>query len=285
MARVSSKKIYGVLGYPARHSLSPQMHNAAFRFLKINAEYRIFEVKPEELDTFVNTLAEENIFGFNVTIPYKERIMDFVKPDRVSSYLRQIKAVNTVVFQDGVWKGFNTDISGFKRDLDERGVSVLGKSAALLGAGGAGRAVAYVLANNGAKDITVYDVDAVRAKSLIELINGLFFGFKINYVTEPGQLDIPDKDILVNATPVGMKESDPIPVEPEVLHPGLFVYDLIYNPAQTKLIRIAKDKGAKTANGLGMLLYQGALSFEYFTGMEAPVELMRQALEEGVKGL
>ncbi|MGD0335499.1 MAG: shikimate dehydrogenase [Candidatus Omnitrophota bacterium] len=285
MAKIASPKIFGVLGYPAKHSLSPLMHNAALAALKIDAQYRIFEVKPEDLDNFLAGLSKENISGLNVTIPYKEKILDFVKLDQKSFYLKQIKAVNTIVLQDGAWIGFNTDIPGFGKDLHEHGISPQGKSVALLGAGGAGKAVAYALAAAGAKDIAVYDADTIRAKGIADLIKNLFPGSKVKAVDNISDLDIKQKDILVNATPIGMKESDPCLVSIDMLHPGLFVYDLIYNPPETKLLQLAKEKGLTCANGLGMLLYQGVLAFKHFTGRDAPVEIMRRALEEGVKKL
>ena len=285
MAKIASPKIFGVLGYPAKHSLSPDMHNAALGALKIDAQYRIFEVKPEDLDSFLAGLTKENISGLNVTIPYKEKILDFVKLDQESFYLKQVKAVNTIVLEDGVWIGFNTDIPGFGKDLHEHGISPQGKSIALLGAGGAGKAVAYALAAAGAKDIAVYDSDTLRAKGIADLIKNLFPGSKVKAVDNISDLDIRQKDILVNATPIGMKESDPCLVSIDMLHPGLFVYDLIYNPPETKLLKLAKEKGLKCANGLGMLLYQGVLAFKHFTGRDAPVEIMRRALEEGVKKL
>lgn len=278
-------RIYGVLGWPAAHSLSPDMHNEAFRALRINAEYRIFEISPHDLDNFLGRLTEQNIFGLNVTIPYKEKMLDFVSLDQESFHLKAIKAVNTVVFRDGAWKGFNTDIPGFKRDLFEHGIDPMGRNAALVGAGGAAKAVAYTLANCGAKDIAVYDVDREKAKGLVGLIKGLFAGCKIKDVDSVNDLDITQRDLLINATPVGMEDSDPCLITLDMLHPGLFVYDLIYTPRQTKLLKLAEEKGARSANGLGMLLYQGVLAFKHFTGKDAPVEIMRQALYKGVKRL
>jgi shikimate dehydrogenase len=284
MSENSLPKIYGVLGYPARHSLSPAMHNAAFRALKINAEYRIFEVKPEELDYFLDSLDKNNIYGLNVTVPYKEKILDFINLDSESLYLKTIKAVNTIVKKDNAWKGFNTDIPGFSKHLKEN-FDPLDKKAAILGAGGAARAVAYVLAASGAGNISIYDIDKAKSEDVIGLIRVLFPDFKILAVDSIEELDLKNKDLLINATPVGLKEADPCLVSTEMLHKDLFVYDLIYNPPETKLLALAKKAGAKASNGLGMLLYQGALSFEHFTGKRAPIDIMRKALKEGVKKL
>jgi shikimate dehydrogenase len=284
MDKKSPARIYGVLGYPAKHSLSPLMHNAAFRALKIDAEYRIFEVEPEELNRFLERLDENNIFGLNVTVPYKERILDFVSLDFPLLHLRQVHAVNTIVKKDGIWKGFNTDIPGFSRHLKEK-LNPYNKKVALIGAGGAARAVAYVLALSGAQEIAIFDIDKNKSLKVAEMIKELFPNFRIAPVKLIRDLNIRDKDLLINATPVGLKETDPCPIDEGELHKDLLVYDLIYNPLETKLLKAAKEAGAQISNGLDMLLYQGAFSFEIFTGAPAPIEIMRQALMEGVKKL
>lgn len=275
-------RIYGLLGYPVKHSLSPAMHNAAFKALNINAEYRLFEVKAQDLDSFLHTLSQKNICGLNVTVPYKEKVLDFVTLDRESFYLRQIKAVNTIVLRDGIWKGFNSDIAGFARHLGEDFIS-RGKKTAILGAGGAARAVAYVLANSAAQEIKIFDIDGSKSKNVADMIKGIFPAFNISAVSNIDELELEDKDLLVNATPVGLNETDPCPVSEDKLHKNLFVYDLIYNPAETKLLSAAKSVGAKVDNGLGMLLYQGMLSFEIWTNKVAPESVMRKSLQEELK--
>jgi len=278
MSEKPNPQIYGVLGYPAKHSFSPAMHNAALRSLKINAKYEFFEVKPGDLKGFLEKLAERNIIGLNITVPYKEKMLDFVSLDAESSYLRQIKAVNTIVIRNGEWKGFNTDIPGFSRHLKEN-FDPANKKAAILGAGGGARAVAYILAQSKAEEIAIFDIDEKKSKDVADLIRDLFPGFRIFHAENIKKLDIQNKDLLVNATPIGLKETDPCLVREEMLHKNLFVYDLIYNPAETKLLALSKQIGAKTANGLGMLLYQGMLSFKIWTGEDAPQEVMRQALQ------
>ncbi|MDD5409209.1 MAG: shikimate dehydrogenase [Candidatus Omnitrophica bacterium] len=274
---VLKKRIYGLIGLPLKHSLSALMHNAAFKTLKINAEYRLFEIRPEEVDNFLAHLDENNISGLNVTIPYKEKVLKFVKLDQESSFLRQLQAVNTIAKRDGLWTGFNTDIAGFSRHLNEQ-FDPLGKKAAILGAGGAAKAVAYVLASLKAKSISVFDVDRQKSRNISGMIKEIFPGFPIYPVDSIEGLEIKDKDLLVNATPVGLKEEDPCLLKDGQLHSSLFVYDLIYNPAQTKLLALAKQAGAGTSNGLGMLLYQGMLSFRIWTGQDAPREAMEGAL-------
>jgi len=180
--------------------------------------------------------------------------------------------------------GFNTDIPGFSRHLKEV-FDPYDKKAAVLGAGGAARAVCYALVKSGAKEIAIFDIDRSKSQGIAEMIKNLFPHFSISVVNSIEELNIKSRDLLINATPVGMKESDPCLVAQELLSENLFVYDLIYNAKQTKLLAQAQKAGAHTANGLGTLLYQGALSFEHFTGKSAPVGIMRQALSQGVKSL
>ncbi|MFA6130236.1 MAG: shikimate dehydrogenase [Candidatus Omnitrophota bacterium] len=274
---VLKKRIYGLIGLPLKHSFSASMHNAAFKTLKINAEYKLFEIRPQEVDDFMVRLDENNISGLNVTVPYKEKVLKFVKLDPGSSFLRQVQAVNTIVKKDGLWTGFNTDIPGFSRHLKEQ-FDPAGKRAAILGAGGAAKAVAYVLASLKAKTISVFDIDHQKSRNISAMIKEIFPGFPIYPVDNIKGLEIKDKDLLINATPVGLKEEDSCLLENGQLHSNLFVYDLVYNPAQTKLLVLAKQAGARTSNGLGMLLYQGMLSFRIWTGQDAPRQAMEEAL-------
>ncbi len=295
-------KIYGLIGHPVRHSFSPAMHNAAFKFLGINAEYRLFEVEPRRLRDFLfndvavedsegNRISTDDIWGFNVTVPHKERILDYISLESESSYLRQIKAINTIIKKDGIWKGFNTDIPGFARDLKEK-IDPVDKSVAILGAGGAARAVVYVLANSRVRDIDIYDIDDARSHAVVGMVRNLFPECDIKSVDSIEQLNIRSKDILINATPVGLKNTDPCLVSYDMLHRGLFVYDLIYNPPETRLLSLAKRIGARVSNGLGMLLHQGVLSFIHFTNMidsdrqiAEITKVMRLALQDELEGL
>lgn len=279
-----STKIFGLLGYPVKHSLSPAMHNTAFKHLGIDAEYKLFEIKPEELNIFLNNLDKNNISGLNVTIPYKEKVLDFITLDKESFYLREVKAVNAIVKKDNILKGFNTDIPGFQKHLKEN-INPEGKCVAIFGAGGAARAVSYVLVTLKAKEISIFDIDQNKSEGIVKMIKNLFSNFAISLVNNIEGLDIKNKDLLINTTPIGMKETDPCLIKEELLHKNLFVYDLIYNPSETKLLKLAKKFGCKTSNGLGMLLYQGELSFKHFTGLDAPIGIMRQALEEAIKKL
>jgi len=280
------KKTYGLLGYPLKHSFSPAMHNAALKELNLPGKYQLFEVKPEELNYFLDSLDKKNIYGLNVTVPYKERVLNFVTLDQESHYLWQIKAVNTIVKQGNIWKGFNTDVSGFSKHLKEV-FDVCGKAVALLGAGGAARAVVYVLAKLKADEVAIFDIDKNKSENVANTIKELFPNFNVSVVKSIENLHIESKDLLINATPIGLKEDDPCLVKEEMLHKNLFVYDLIYNPPETKLLLLAKKRGAKVCNGLDMLIYQGAQSFLFFTGTEVKlyeiIDIMRKAAKEEFK--
>ena len=274
------KQIYGLIGYPVKHSFSAAMHNAAFLHFGINAQYRLFEVKPQELKDFFSSAHEKGIRGFNVTIPHKENAVAFL--DEKSFGVAEIGATNTVrIDNDGKLKGFNTDYAGLSRDIKELNVNV--ERTAILGAGGAAKAVVFALAKKGAAEIAVFDIDASRSGDLVKKIKQMFPECKVHAVDSVEALRIPEKTFLVNATPLGMKEDDPLLVEEEMLHKNLFIYDLIYNPAQTKLLETAKQKGLCVSNGLKMLLYQGMLAFEHWTGNPAPERVMFHALGEALR--
>ncbi len=274
-------KIYGVLGYPVKHSFSPAMHNAAFRVLHIDAEYRYFEKKTQELEPFLGSLAKEGIFGLNVTVPYKEKVLPFLT--KVSDEARMIGAVNTIKVTGPALEGFNTDGAGFLKHL-KVGLDFQpqDKTVAIIGAGGAARAIAVYLAKDKAKKIALFDIDIAKAQILFAQLKDNFKDTVFYAAGTVEDLNVPKSDLLVNATPIGMKEGEACLVPEDLLHRDLLVYDLIYNPRETKLLSLASKKGLKTANGLGMLLYQGALSFEIWTANAPPLEAMRQALTEVV---
>ena len=296
MKVTSPTKIYGLLGYPIAHSLSPPMHNAAFIALKdiIDAKYEFFSIKLEELGNFLEpgNLKLRHIFGFNVTMPYKEKIISYINGP-LSYEARLSQAVNTVKIEEGKIEGFNTDGLGFHRHLtQELKFDYSLKRIAIIGAGGAAKAISISLALGvrsqhltllPPESITIYDINKVKAAEWVEELKRESLGCDIKLAGSIEELDISRQDLLINATPVGMKKEDPCLVKPEMLHSNLLVYDLIYSPAETKLLKLAKDKGASTSNGLKMLLYQGALSFKLWTGIEPPMEIMWQALYKEVE--
>jgi shikimate dehydrogenase len=274
-------KLYGLVGFPVKHSLSPCMHNAAFSALKIKAKYKLFELQADRLQNFLSNLEKNNISGFNVTIPYKEKVLPYLNTR--SFGVREIGAVNTVVVKDGKLKGFNTDFAGFSRHL--KVLKVKPRKVAIIGAGGAAKAVCFALGKNKAEEICVYDIDAYKSLGLVSQFKDVFSQTKFSAVARIDELNLHDKDLLINASPVGMRPDDPSLIEDKAIHKDLFVYDLIYNPIETKLMAQARERGARFSNGLGMLLYQGVLAFRHFTGKHAPVEVMSAALKKGVKKL
>jgi shikimate dehydrogenase len=272
--------LYGLVGFPIKHSLSPCMHNAAFARLKIKAKYKLFELSPEELKDFLGSIKKKHICGFNVTYPYKEEILGFLNSK--SSAVRDIGAANTVVVdKNGKLKGFNTDYLGFSAHLKE--LKVRPKKVAVIGAGGAARAVCFALARMNLDELCIYDTDKFKSINLFRKLNSSLGKIKFKIANSIEDLEISKKDLLVNASPVGMHESDPCLVRQEDLASGLFVYDLIYNPDQTKLISLAKKLNLNFSNGLGMLLYQGVFSFKHFCARTPPIEVMKEALLKGVK--
>jgi shikimate dehydrogenase len=260
------------------------MHEAAFAHCGMDADYALINVAPEALEDFLKkTVQEKKLKGFNVTVPHKESVVEFL--DGSTSYgVMMNRAVNTVrVEPDGALSGSNTDGPGFARDLKERGVDVTGKKVALIGAGGGAKSVATTLAAHGISSLVIFDLDPRKTEGLCEIIREYFSSVKVSGVSHAGELGLADASVLVNATPVGMRPSDPQCIAREWLHPGLFVYDLIYNPPETSLLAAARAAGCPCANGLGMLLYQGCLAFEYWTGKSAPVAVMRSALEAKIR--
>lgn len=280
-------KIVGLIGYPLGHSISPQMHNTAFKFLGLNYEYLAFEVHPNDLIKALDGFKATHIAGFNVTIPFKEKIVEYL--DEVTKLARLIGAVNTVENQEGRLIGYNTDGPGFIESIrEEAGFDPKGKKSVVLGAGGAGKAVSLMLAHEGAKEVTIMDIDEKKAKDLSLYLNAHFGTKTLGILPSSQELQtkIKEANLLVNATPIGMHPNiDASPLDKNIeLHPKLLVYDLVYNPAKTKLMEKAEKAGAKTVSGLGMLIRQGALAFSIFTGKDAPVKVMWQAAKEALKG-
>jgi shikimate dehydrogenase len=286
MDKTAGKELYGLIGYPVKHSFSAFMHNAAFAHYRLNAEYQLFEVAPEHLrDFFQKTIPGKKIKGFNITVPHKENAYAYFlqAKAKIDSSAQRVKAINTVVVKrNGSLIGFNTDGAGFMEDLKEHHREVKNRNISLIGAGGGAKAVALAMALSIPKRFLVFDVDKKRSVELVALIKEQ--GCHAQAVDSLEELRIQEAEILVNATPVGMKESDPPLIKQEWLHHQPFVYDLIYNPAETKLLKMAKEAGCPCANGLGMLLYQGCLAFEKWAQKKAPVDVMRRALLERLNG-
>jgi shikimate dehydrogenase len=272
-------RVCGLIGDPVEHSISPAIHNAAFHASGLDYIYIPFHVKPKDLKKAIDGMRALHIRGLNVTIPHKVAVIPFL--DRLDVLADRIGAVNTIVNDNGVLTGFNTDAMGFLKALVERDIEPTGKKVLLLGAGGAARAIGFILAEERAH-LTILNrkQELSWAKDLADCLSQ-------NYTVKvsAGELNrknlleaIANADILVNATSVGMSPNvSQSPVPADLLCSNLVVFDIVYNPYQTQLLREAKEAGAQTISGLEMLVWQGALAFEKFTGKQAPVELMREA--------
>ena len=257
--------LYCVLGDPVAHSLSPAMHNAAFAAAGYNAAYLAFKVK--DVKGAVKGIRNLGIRGASVTIPHKLAVMDHL--DACEETAARIGAVNTIVNRDGRLTGYNTDCRGAIRALTEKMV-LRQKTALIIGAGGAARAIGFGLADSGAK-VTIANRSAARGERLADDLGAEFVPLS----------DLKDSrcDVLINTTPLGMRpHTGDIPVPAAFLRPGMVVMDAVYNPVDTRLMRTAGKIGCTTVDGVAMFVYQGALQFEMWTGTKAPLEPMRQAV-------
>lgn len=268
----------GLLGWPVAHSVSPAMQNAAFRALGLPWRYELLPTRPGELAAVVAGLEGQGFRGANVSVPHKQAVVPFL--DVVDEEGRAIGAVNTLVRRDGGWLGTNTDAAGFLAALRGTGFEPAGRRALVLGAGGAARAVAYALGQVGCAAV-VHNRTAERARRLVaELAPVAGSGAAAARVaTSLAALELDGVDLLVNATPVGQwpeTEASPWP-EALPLPSHWTVFDLVYRPAETRLLARARAAGARGIGGLEMLVQQGALSFRLWTGRDAPLEVMRAA--------
>jgi len=278
-SQISGKtKVCGVIGDPIEHTMSPVMHNAAFKKLGIDYLYVPFRVRKEELEKAIAGMRALNIRGLNVTIPHKVEVISFL--DKVDPLVEKIGAVNTIVNDGGVLTGYNTDATGFLQALLERGVEPKGKNTVILGAGGASRAISFILAERGANLVILNrQLELDWAEELAQRISQIFNKEVKALVLNEGNLAevLERADVLVNATSAGMSPNiDETPVPARLLKPGLVVFDIVYNPVKTRLLGEAEAAGAQTIGGLDMLVWQGALAFEKWTGQKAPLELMKR---------
>ena len=271
-------KVCGVIGDPIEHTMSPVMHNVAFSELGLDYVYVAFRVKGEELDKAIEGMKALDIAGLNVTIPHKVTVIPLL--DELDPLAEKIGAVNTIVNNGGFLKGYNTDAMGFLQTLLDKGVEPEGENVVVLGAGGASRAISFILAERGANLVILNRIEELDwAEELAQQISRVFRkevkAWELSELNLSTALD--KADVLVNATSVGMiPNTAGTPVPLKLLRPGLVVFDIVYNPTATRLLREANQAGAKTAGGLNMLAWQGALAFEMWTGQKAPVDLMKQ---------
>jgi shikimate dehydrogenase len=267
-------RVTGLFGYPVEHTLSPAMHNAAFDHIGLDFRYLPFLVHPDSLREALDAVRALNLAGVNITVPHKEKVIPML--DEVDGEASFIGAVNTVVNSGGKLTGYNTDGRGFMRSLAERDITVQDRRILIAGAGGASRAVSYYLSEKAA-EVRIFDPDRPKLNKLVSELSKI----RTNVSIAETPAGAGGFDILINATPLGLKNNDPLPFDVSVLSPQQVVCDLIYR--KTALIDSASKKGCRTVDGLGMLLWQGILAFELWTNAEPPVEVMRKALLQAMR--
>ena len=275
--------LFSIIGYPLSHALSPVIHNAAYEAMGLDARYEGWNTPPEEVGAAIERMrANDDHLGMNVTVPHKQAVMQHL--DEIEETAKAIGAVNTVEKHNGRLTGHNTDRSGYIRSLIEAGCAIKGKSVLIVGYGGAERAIAYGLAEAGATAIAIY---GRRREGVSEALTQLRatspFPMGLEAVGETERdlrMSVQAADIVVNTTPIGMLHSGTegtSPIPGPMLQPGQWVSDAVYNPLETELLRLARERGAHAVDGLGMLIYQAADAIKIWTGKDAPVGIMRSA--------
>ena len=271
-----STNIVGLIGHPVEHSFSPPMHNAAFDALNMDYAYVAFDVNPNDLKSAIEGAESLNIKGFNVTIPHKVDVMQYL--DDLDEVARLIGAVNTIDFKN--LKGYNTDGIGAVKAIEEV-TSIKNKNVVVAGAGGASRAISFYIAKYGAESLTILNRNEVKAESLASDVSdsGLIGEVASDSINAIGNY-MEGADVLIDTTPLGMHPniSDEPIVKADMMDEDLVVFDAVYNPNETVLIKEAIKANAKPVYGIKMLLYQGAESFKIWTGKTAPVDVMEKAL-------
>ncbi|WP_028842009.1 shikimate dehydrogenase [Thermodesulfovibrio yellowstonii] len=264
-------KIIGIFGDPIEHTLSPLIHNEAFSYLGLDYCYVAFNVKKDKLKEATEAIRALNIRGVNITVPHKETVIQYI--DEVSDEAKNIGAVNTILNNEGILKGFNTDVNGFILSLKDEGISIKNKNFLILGAGGAAKAIVYGILKEGGK---VYIYNRTPSKALA--IKEKFKKFGFIEIVEMDKSVTEKIDVIVNATSLGLKKDDPMPLNPELIKPEHVYCDIVY--PETPLMREAEQIGCKVVGGIGMLLWQAAFAFKIWTEVEAPIEIMKKTLNK-----
>ncbi|MGZ4850416.1 MAG: shikimate dehydrogenase [Candidatus Bathyarchaeia archaeon] len=270
-------RVFGVIGDPIEHTLSPVIYNAAFEALKLDCVFLAFKVKPDGIAGALDGIRVMNIHGLNVTMPHKKAVIKYL--DEIDPTAKFLNAVNTIQNKNGKLLGFNTDGIGALNALKANRIDPKGKKVLLLGAGGAARAIAYTLASQ-AGELAILNRTPQPAEELSNLLKQTFKKKITAGTLSPNTIKayLVGADVLINATSVGMKPNAiQTSVQPEWLKHDLAVMDIVYNPIETTLAKDAKAARAKVVSGVEMLIYQGAASFEIWTSCKAPVEVMRKA--------
>ncbi|HHX17970.1 MAG TPA: shikimate dehydrogenase [Clostridium sp.] len=267
-------KLLGIIGNPVEHSISPILHNTLSSLLGLDLVYVPLKVEKEDLSIVVRALKSLDFVGFNVTIPYKKEIMKYIDENSIEAIL--MGAVNTVKRIDGKLYGYNTDAEGFLTSFKEEAqTSFEGKKVILIGAGGVARPIAVKIASEGAEKISIVNRTKEKAIELAETVNENVKEIVqvYNYEDKTFKMAVEESDIIINTTSVGMTpDVNSTPISGNYFNGNQIVYDVIYTPAETKLLKDAKKKGCKTINGLGMLFYQGIKAYEIWTGVKLSEE-------------
>ncbi len=278
----STTKIYGIFGHPVSHSLSPVMHNGAFRELGFEGVYVAFDVDPESIGEAVNAIRSLGIHGINVTVPHKESVI--IHLDEISADARLVGAVNTISNVEGRLIGFNTDVNGLLRAIsDDLNFSFEEKKVFLIGAGGAARAVIVGLGRSCASEVIIANRTLSKAELLAKEFREHFSSISIKTLIlqdeEKIKTHIKSCDIVINASSTGMAGKNSLDIPLHLLSKDAVVYDLVYEPRDTQLVKDANRAGILASSGLSMLLYQGAESFKIWTGIDPPIQTMKKALD------
>ncbi|MDO4548655.1 MAG: shikimate dehydrogenase [Clostridia bacterium] len=277
MGRNYRAQLTGVFGYPVDENPTVVMQQAAFKELGIDWRYLTILVKPSDLADAFRGLRAMNFAGINLTVPHKIEALKYV--DEQALEVRLIGATNTVVNQNGRLIAYNTDGKGFVEGLRMNGVDLKGKRLAILGAGGASRAICVECALASAAELTLINRSVEKGEKLASLINEKT-DCRASFIGWEGAIDVPPCDILINATSIGLYPDENCPdINYDSITPEMIVQDVIPNPADTLFLRRARERGAKTLDGLGMLVCQGAIGFKLWTGLDAPLDAMKRAIE------
>jgi len=268
--------LIGLFGHPVGHSLSPAMHNYAFEQLGLQYKYFAFDVEPHRIGQAIDAIRALNIVGVNVTIPFKEIVIPYL--DIIDESACDIKAVNTIVNNNGCLTGYNTDGEGYVTSLElEMDINVNKMDITVIGAGGAARGIIYSLLNKNCKSVTIINRNISKARIIAEDFRDIG-NISISY-DEVATLQ--NTDIIINTTPVGMFPNViDLPINPSHIHSKHIVSDIVYNPYETQLLKEARRKGAKIHNGLGMFVHQGSIAFKKWTGYNPPIDEMYQYIKK-----
>jgi len=279
-------KIFAIIGYPISHSASPQMHNLAYIKSNINAIYIPFQVHPDQIKEALQSIKTLNISGINVTIPHKESVIPYL--DMLDPFAKKVKAVNTIILKKNKLKGFNTDGPGFILDLEKRcNFNPARKKIVIFGAGGSAKSIAFACAEKKPAQISIINRTLSRAEELLSSLQK-HTNTPIQIIKENQRSQtIKDSDLIINTTSLGLTPNikDSPLTDFSSISAHHICYDIIYTPSQTRFLREASKKGAKTFNGFGMLAYQGALAFKLMTGKTIDIETMKEGLMNHVNSI